>query len=256
MKRLFTTLLLITALVALLPPQLAAAQSGNQWQINYFPNTNWTGPSAYLQYASVLNINWGGNSPGPNVPGTNFTAQMDSDIFFYAGLYRFTVLVDDEFSLNVGGITYFSNIGAGTPGKTISIDVPISQQGTSHVQVLYRQFTGPAYISVAWELLKDDGTPAQPSQPAPPPNNPAPSGNLVTQFGDYTRCVQQNLHQSQCFQSDGAWNSPNLGSIQMEPQILLWRSCKPDEQKRERLYPDRDKQAAKCSKTGAGWFAM
>ena len=40
----------------------------------------------------------------------------------------------------------------------------------------------------------------------------------------------------------------------MEPQILLWEKCKPDEVKNKRLYPDKDKVSAKCSKTEAGWF--
>lgn len=254
MKRLFRALLLISLILSPLSfTRPALAQSGNQWQISYFPNLNWSGAPVYIQYVSVLNINWGGGPPGPNVPSENFTARMDSDVFFYAGLYRFTLLADDEIALTVGNQTYFSNIGAGQSGKTFVVDVPISQQGVSHIQVDFRQYSGPAYISVSWEYLKSDNPGYQ---PPPPPSSPPPASvpSLSTRYGDYTRCIQQNLHQAECFQADGAWNSPNLGSIQMEPRILLWQNCKADEEKRQRFYPDRDQQPAKCSKTEAGWF--
>jgi hypothetical protein len=256
MNRILTTLFMLSLLVAtLLPAATAHAQSGNQWQISYYPNLNWGGPPVYTQYVSVLNLNWGGGSPGPGVPGENFTAYMTSSIFFYAGIYRFTLIADDEVALTIGNETYFSTMGAGQSGKTQVVDVPIDQQGVAPVRVDFRQYSGPAYISVSWDFLKGND-PGYPPPPPPPPANPAPppSGGIVTRFGDYTRCMQQNLHQAQCFQADGSWDAPNMGSIQMEPQIRIWQNCKGDSEQRQQFDPTRDRQPGKCSKTEAGWF--
>jgi hypothetical protein len=254
MKRLVVALLLIASSISpLLGSRTLFAQTGNQWQISYFPNLNWAGASVYIQYANVLNFNWGGAPPVPNVPGQNFTARMDSDTYFYAGLYRFTLVADDEIVLTVGNQTYFSTIDAGQTGKTFVVDVPIIEQGISHVRVDYRQYTGPGYISVSWDYLKGS---VPDNQPPVPPSTDLPGSlqSLVTRFGDYTPCIQQNLHQVECFQADGSWSSPNVGSIQMEPKILLWQACAADSEKQEKLYPAQDAQPIKCSKTEAGWF--
>ena len=77
-----------------------------------------------------------------------------------------------------------------------------------------------------------------------------------TQFGDYTSCIQQGQHQSQCFQSNGAWNAPNMGSIETEPQIQIWGNCEPDSVTTFQMScdPEEPPESFKCSKTGAGWF--
>ena len=82
---------------------------------------------------------------------------------------------------------------------------------------------------------------------------PPSSSKVVTQYGDYTPCIQQNIHQSNCFVSDGAWDSPNLGSIQMEPQITSWNICVADTTETY-TNPNGQPQSYNCSKTLAGWF--
>jgi hypothetical protein len=108
------------------------------------------------------------------------------------------------------------------------VDVPLGQ-GNSNVTVLYREFTQMAYVTVNWQLIKGGPAPT-PVPPAPPAGqcSPPSASSVQTRFGDYTPCIQQNIHQVNCFQSDGAWNSPNQGSIEMEPQITIWGNCPPD----------------------------
>jgi hypothetical protein len=79
---------------------------------------------------------------------------------------------------------------------------------------------------------------------------------VQTKYGDYTPCIQQNIHQKNCFQSDGAWDSPNMGSIEMEPQITVWGNCTADQTTQFRVScdPQIPLQNFKCSKTEAGWF--
>ena len=256
MKRLIHLLALgAVALVALTGALPATAQSSNAWTVQYFNNNGWQGAPVYTAYSSTVNFNWGSDtSPAPGVPNQNWTATLTSSAYFYAGVYEFQVTADDEYIFYIDGVQYGSTIGQGQAGKSQVFDVPLTQ-GTHTVQIDFRQFTGPAYLYFNWNFAKGATPPPPPPPPGPPPPAPPPpSGSLVTDFGDYTRCAQQQIHQSNCFQSNGAWNAPNLGSIQMEPQILLWEKCKPDEVKNKRLYPDKDKVSAKCSKTEAGWF--
>jgi uncharacterized protein YraI len=79
----------------------------------------------------------------------------------------------------------------------------------------------------------------------------SPSTNLSTAYGNFTRCQQQNRHQVECFVPD-ADNSPDRGSIQMEPAIIEWILCIPDSVT-QRVIAGR-RQNVTCSKTGAGYF--
>lgn len=255
MKQWFYGISLALLLALLLPSQPAIAQSGNQWRIDFFPNLDWAGAPVYTQYANLVDFNWGQGSPGPSLPSQNYSARMDTDVYFYAGVYRFNILADDEVRLTINGVNYFDTIGRSQSGKGFVVDIPMTQ-GNSHITVDFRQYGGPGYIHVYWDYVKPD--PSQPiyvpSQPsAPPPISSAES--LATQYGDYTLCIRQNLHQANCFQSNGQWNSPDLGSIQMEPQIVIWQQCQANTRKTQRLYANSEPQNSKCSKTEAGWFA-
>ena len=259
MKRAILTitafLLLIGFVVA---PQAAVAQTSSPWQVTYFNNSNWSGSPVYTEYANAIAFNWGTNTPPvPGMPSQNWTARLTTNSFFYGGNYVFQIVADDAFVFYVDGAVYYNTLGLNIPGKPISISVPLSQ-ANHFIQIDYAQYSGPAYLYASWQY---DKQPVNPPAPAPAPA-PAPSGGLfpppssgpVTQFGDYTRCAQQQIHQSNCFQSNGAWNAPNLGSIQMEPQIVVWQNCTADQVQTRQLYPNKDPQSAKCSKTEAGWF--
>ncbi len=258
MKRLLIIALL--AIVALLPlaaqaPAPASAQSGNMWTAWYWNNPNWAGNPVLTQQVPLVWFNWGFGSPGANVPVDNFTARFDTNAFFYAGTYRFTLTADDEVALLVNNVTFLDTRGAGQSGKTMVVDIPFVQ-GNSNVTVLYREFTQMAYVTVNWQLIK--GGPS-PTPPPPPPSNqcrPPSASSVQTRFGDYTPCIQQNIHQLNCFQSDGSWNAPNQGSIQMEPQITIWGNCVADTTTSFQVScdPNVPMQQFNCSKTEAGWF--
>jgi hypothetical protein len=254
-------LVIAVVLVALVGASLVSAQSGNQWRGDFYNNPNWSGAPAYTQFVNFINFNWGTGSPGPGVPADNFTARFTTQAFFYAGTYRFTLLADDEIALIIDGATYLDTRNQGQSGKQFVVDIPMTQ-ALHNVQVDFREYTGTAYVYVNWEYLKGPGTspPPQPGPtPTPPPSQcgiPTSTSSVQTRFGDYTPCIQQNIHQKNCFQSDGAWNSPNMGSIETEPQITLWMQCEPDSVATYPVScdPDVPQQQYKCSKTGAGYF--
>ncbi len=224
------------------------AQSDNIWTIDFYPNTTLTPPATMSYQSNFINFNWGSGSPGPGFPADNFSFRAVSDVYFNTGTYQFSVLADDEFRIWVNGVLVMSTWESGAPGKTFVSNVSLTQ-GVSKVEVDFREFTGLAYITVNWTQLK------APPPPQPPTTQPPPSATSVkTRYGDYTRCIQQNLHQAQCFQSDGAWNSPNLGSIQLEPRIVIWGNCTPGQRIKQVTIAGQPAKMTQCSKTEAGWF--
>jgi hypothetical protein len=245
MKRiLLSAALVAVCLAALVGVAPAQAQSGNTWRIDYFNNTNWAGSPVTTQFNSIIAFNWGFGSPSPAVPVDNFSARMTTDAFFYAGTYQFSVVADDEVALIIDGVTRLDTRGQGQSGKSSTLNIPM-WQGMHRVEVLYREFTQTAYIFVNWALLGSGGT--------PPPPLPPSASSVQTQFGNYTPCLQQNIHQANCFVSDGAWDSPNLGSIQMEPQIVSWSPCARDTVSTFTTANGEARSFA-CSRTEAGWF--
>ncbi len=257
------------------------AQSGNMWNVSYYNNPNWSGSPVLGTYAPAVDFNWGTVPPGPGMPATNWTATMTTTAYFYyTGTYIFQALADDEISLSIDGVTYLNTIGQGMSGKTLQVWVPMLA-GNHNLVVQYRQYTGTAYAYLNWAYVKPGGglsytplplpmpagtpvvvTPAAPVATTPTAacdpswscTCPVSATSVTTQYGNYTPCIQQNLPQSQCFQSDGQWNSPNLGSIQMEPNIQVWGACTPDTQQCMQLACNQPPELATCSKTGAGWF--
>jgi hypothetical protein len=256
MKRiLLSAALVAVCVIALAGIPAAMAQSGNTWRADYFPNTDWAGsPVMTTQFNSLLSFNWGYGSPSSAVPADNFTARFTTDAFFYAGNYQFSVVADDEVVLIIDGITRLDTRGQGASGKSFVMTFPM-WQGTHRVEVLYREFTQSAYVHLNWVFLGggQPPPPPPPGTPSPYPPLPPSASSVQTRYGDYTPCIQQNIHQSNCFVSDGAWDSPNLGSIQMEPQIASWNNCVAD-QVQTFVDPNLVERSYACSKTEAGWF--
>lgn len=253
------------------------AQSGNVWNVSYYANPNWSGTPAMGMTSSYIDFNWGTVPPGPGMPSTNWTATMTSSAYFYyTGTYVFQALADDEISVMVDNVTYINTIGAGMSGKTIQVAVPLNM-GTHSLTVQYRQYTGTAYVYLNWAYAKPGGgyvynplpvpmpvatpvavtpgaTPTPSCDPAWSCTCPVQATSVTTEYGNYTTCIQQDLPQSDCFVSDGQWDSPNLGSIQMEPDIEVWGSCTPGALQCMQLQCNQAPVEAVCSKTGAGWF--
>ena len=260
---------LITALVALLLLAVVAApllaQSGNTWYVQYYANPNWSGAPAMSMNSTYIDFNWGTNPPGPGMPADNWTGTMTSTAYFYSGPYAFSALADDEISMQIDGVTYINTMGAGMSGKSVQVTVPMTQ-GNHNVVVRYREFTGTAYAYLTWVYTKPGVPPVYTPMPVPPPVStptcspwwscscPTQATAVTTQFGNYASCIQKNIHQSNCFVSDGQWDSPNTGSIQMEPQIQVWGNCTPGQLQCMQLACNQAPVQATCSKTGAGWF--
>jgi hypothetical protein len=253
MKRLlpiFLVLVIGLTLVATATP--AQSQSGNLWGADYYPNPNWANPAACTQQVNLVNMNWGFGSPCPNVPADNFTARFNTDAFFYMTTYYFTIIADDEFTLVIDNIQVFSTVNGGQSGKQIVVPYFMSWQGTHHIDLYYRELVETASVFLTWSTCSNCGTtPTPPTQqfPSLPPNQPPP---LITDYGDFTPCMQNNWPQVQCFVP--TWNL-DAGSISMENQIESWVKCGPADVKQTYyISPQVPAKTYKCSKTLAGWF--
>jgi PA14 domain len=264
-KYLIVAALVVLALLAVAIQPLLA-QNGNTWYIQYYSNPNWSGSPVMVAYNTYIDFNWGNGSPGPAVPADNWTATMTSSAYFNSGTYYFSALADDEISLQIDGVTYLNTIGAGMSGKPVTVGVPLAQ-GTHNLLVQYREYTGAAYVYLSWSYAKPGTTPTvMPPAPTVAPVStpscnpwwsctcPTQATSVTTQYGSYATCIQQNLHQSNCFVPDGQWDSPNMGSIQMEPPIQVWGNCTPGALQCMQLTCNQEPVQATCSKTGAGWF--
>jgi hypothetical protein len=236
------------------------AQSGNTWNIQYFNNLYLTGNPVFTQTAIFLSFNWGTAAPGPGMPAENWSARMTTTAFFYGGTYQFTVLADDAFTLRVNNVIFLNTIGAPQPGKVFTVNLPMTQ-GFNTIQIDYQQLTSTAFIRVDWSLIGGNVVPFPPF-PSPTPTVPPgqvlqpPIGDLTTQYGNYTSCAQQRIHQINCFQPSGQWNSVDAGSITIEPPIILWKLCTADTRITQQVFSGMPAQQTKCSKTGAGYFLI
>jgi len=257
MKRILILALLIAVVFAAFG--VATGQSTAFWTADYFNNTTRSGTPVLTQTVAAVNFNWGLGSPGPTVPVDFFSARFQTSSFFQGGLYTFSVLADDAFTLRINNVPVLTTEAAPQPGKVISVQVNIAR-GVSVVQVDYVELTGQAFITVNWVLVNSGGGSVPPPVVVPtavPPGTVVPSATSVTtQFGNFTPCIQQNIHQSNCFTSTGAWDAPDLGSIQMEPQIMIWGNCTPDAVVTQQVFVGQPAQLTSCSKTGAGWYIM
>jgi hypothetical protein len=233
-------------------PGTVYAQSG-EWQISYYPNLDWSGSPVLVQTVSGPNLNWNSGSPGPGVPAENFTALLSASIAFNPGVYQFSVLADDAALLQIDGSSVLDTTGQGLSGQTETIDVAMTG-GTHQFLVYYRQYTQADYINMNWTLLPETGpAPTTLPETGGASQEPASANSVVTPFGNYTRCIQQNLPQAACFVPN-AENSPNVGSISMEPNIQIWGNCTADQVMTFLVPPNNTPQQFKCSKTEAGWF--
>lgn len=260
MKRIFATLgVVVAALVVLFLANGAVnAQSGNTWNLFYFNNPNWAGSPVFTASAPFLNFNWNGAPPAPSVPGTNWTMTATTTAFFNGGQYQFSALADDEVLVIVDNVSIIDTRGTNQVGKWQFRTIGMTA-GNHNIQVFYRQFGGTSYLNVTWAFLKPGPNPTPTGPPALQYPIPPPSATSVTTpFGDYTPCIQNGWHQSKCFVQNGQWNSPNLGSIEMEPQITIWGNCEPaDSDVRWTTNPNTNPVQTgtfRCSKSLAGWF--
>ena len=126
--------------------------NGDNWRGAYYNNRDLTGSPRLVQYDPQINFNWGTGSPSPDQIGTDdFSARWTRNLNLPAGLYRFTLTVDDGARLRVNDLLLIDKWQTQSP-STYSADINLPG-GPVPVRLDYFEDTGGAIIQLRWEAL-------------------------------------------------------------------------------------------------------
>ncbi len=134
------------------------------WRGEYYNNPNLEGSPALVRDDAQINFDWGTGSPAPGINADNFSARWARDLNLPAGMYRFTMTVDD------GGRLWVNNhllLDAWRDqGVTSYVGDIYLPGGAIPVKMEYYERVGQAVARLSWQRI-DGGTP-----PTPPPSVP------------------------------------------------------------------------------------
>ncbi len=151
-------LLLISAAVA----QPAQAQTVNTtWRAEFFNNTTLTGTPEFTRQDSSIAFNWGTGQPDSRIGADNFSARWATDVALNAGTYRVFALADDNVrvTFNFGFQPVIDTFATGQVDALVTGDFSVGASGTYHIQIDYRELTGPAFLYVAIVNVAAGGAP-------------------------------------------------------------------------------------------------
>ena len=123
----------------------------NDWYGVYYPNTSLSGSASMLRVDPNINFSWGGASPGPNTPGTNFSVRWTRQVTFDGSSQQFHTRWDDNLRVRVDGMLLIDHWGC--CGDTYDQVTPPA--GTHTVTVEYAQGGGDAYALVQAPSLEN-----------------------------------------------------------------------------------------------------
>ncbi len=174
-------LMLFTSILAVQP---ALAQNP-VWYGQYYNNTDLQGPPAFTRNDANIAFNWGVNSPGDGVGSDNFSVRWATDVQLNPGTYRFWALADDNIRVVFNFVSYSPVIDTFASGQVNVLqtgDVTVSQAGTYHIQVDYRELTDQAFAYVAFANLNTNPTGPNFSAPVPATPNPVTQNAWTAQY--------------------------------------------------------------------------
>ena len=207
-------------------PQSSQAQNGNTWTLQFYSNPNWEGSPSLVYYSPYIDFNWGTVPPGPGMPAENLDGYHDVERLLLCG-YLHLQRASRRRGLAANrrhhvhqyhrcGDVRQARGGGGSAGGRHAL-------ACRAISAIYRYGLCLPDLGV-WQWRDDLSPPAagllsQPiATPAATPaacdpdwscTCPTQATTVTTVYGDYTSCIEQNLHQSQCYVSNGAWDAPN-----------------------------------------------
>jgi hypothetical protein len=135
------------------------------WRAEYFNNPRLEGDPALVREDAQINFDWGTGSPASGINADGFSVRWTRSVSLPAGMYRFTMTVDD------GGRLWVNNhllidVWREQAVTTYVGDIYLSG-GTIPIRMEYFENTGQAVARLSWQ--KVDGTPTPPTPPTPVP---------------------------------------------------------------------------------------
>lgn len=135
------------------PPPTSAA-----WTGEYFANTALAGAPLLVRQDPSIDFEWGLGAPAPNLPADNFSARWTRDVYFDAGIYRFTARSDDGARLFLDGALLLDRWQVQAAADR-AVDVQLAA-GVHRVQLEYFEGGGNASARLTWQNLGDVVGPA------------------------------------------------------------------------------------------------
>lgn len=182
---LLVPLLLLMGLFTFNIERTSAQTFGTNWQAQFFNNTTFTAPAvAFASYPNGLNFNW------PTVPtdanGTqlgavqqdNFSVSFTSSQFFNAGIYDFTMTIDDQVTVLIGGVQVTQQT---VPG-TYTFAASFQAANNYSIEVRLVEISQTAIIQFSW-VQQGAGVGGTPGVPTATPGPVGPQGNVVNVRG-------------------------------------------------------------------------
>jgi len=154
------TLLLTTLLAfAAFPGVTVRADTGLNWNGQYWNNTSFSGNPTFTRTDATINFNWGTGSPDASIPADNFAARWTLVQNFAAGAYRFRLGADDGMRFYIDDILILDKLGGfGTGGfGSATQDVNVGA-GLHTLRVEYIEVGGQAGALFDWTVLSVSAT--------------------------------------------------------------------------------------------------
>ncbi len=159
------------------PTPIATLPIITDWRGDYFNNPTLAGNPAFTRNDPSVTFDWGNGSPDPRLSADGFSARWTRRLYFDAGLYRFTVRVDDGARVFVNGVLVIDEWRDGS-ARDVSTDLTLSA-GDHDLRVEYYERSGVASIQLSYARLLLPPTPTPSRTPAPATStaatSPAPS---------------------------------------------------------------------------------
>jgi len=134
-----------------------------QWRGEYSNNTTLGGTPVLVRNDAAINFDWGTGSPAPGVVNVDrFSVRWTTTRTFAAGMYRFTLTVDDGARLWVNG-HLLVDAWIDQPPRTYTGDIFLPA-GPATVELQYYENMGGAVAKLSWT-----GGGTTPPTPTPPP---------------------------------------------------------------------------------------
>jgi hypothetical protein len=122
------------------------------WRGEYYADIAFGGNPALIRNDTIIDFNWGGNSPTADIPADRFSARWTRTLSFQEGLYRFTAMADDGVRFWLDGQLLIDEWHDGTL-ETYSVDVQVTG-GEHALHLEYYENSGGARIYFAWAQAK------------------------------------------------------------------------------------------------------
>jgi hypothetical protein len=132
-------------------PTLTQTPNPNEWRGEYYNNPNLQGQPVMVRNDPSVNFDWGLGSPAPNIPVDYFSVRWTRSFNLEAGMYRFSVRMDDGARVWLDSTLLIDEWHPATPNTYIK-DVNVSA-GQHVIRVEYYEGVGAAFINFNFERV-------------------------------------------------------------------------------------------------------